>query len=88
MLSDDLIREIVRDAIAKGTPKGDAMRLEVALFNARFTCQAAIRRANRHGEVLAMVDRCGGNVASAAERLELTTRAVYLHLENKLKSPA
>lgn len=88
MITDALIREIVSDAIAAGAPTGVAMKLEAMLFNAKFQHEAAMRRVNRHKEVLAMVTRCAGNVAIAAGRLELTARAVYLHLEDeqKLKS--
>ncbi len=45
-------------------------------------------KADRHGEVLAMVDRCNGQVVTAGHRLGVTSRAVYHHLEKKLKADA
>lgn len=83
MITDALIREIVSDAIAEGAPNAVAMKLEAMLFNAKFQHEAAMRRVNRHRDVLDAVTKCAGNVALAAERLQLTPRAVYLHLEEE-----
>lgn len=85
MLTDDTIREIVQRAQAEGSPLNIAMRLEAALYNVKFQHDKAMREHRRRAEVLAMVARCAGNVAAAAERLEVTPRAVYHHLEAEQK---
>ncbi len=85
MFNEATIREIVLQTVAEGVPSDIACLLEQDLLNAMFVLRKRMGRVERHTEILEMVTRCHGKVAVAAEKLAVTPRAVYLHLENKLK---
>ena len=77
---------IDRDLAAKGYRDGLRMRAMAKIMTVFAQMAKEQERLERHALVLATVDKCRGNVALAAELLNLTPRAVYFHLEKEIEA--
>jgi hypothetical protein len=84
--SDAAISALCESLASEGTPTDKDF--EVALGEAIGKLRWRAHRANAAARARQVVTECEGRVTDAAERLGVTPRAVYYHLENKLKSPA
>jgi len=84
--SDAAISALCESLASEGTPPDKDF--EIALGEIIGKLRWRSRRQQAAMRARQVVTECEGRVADAAERLGITPRAVYYHLENKLKSPA